>query len=143
MKDSVFKEIRKLVTDKVNSGAIVRVDWLTAEIISERNRFEGEDADFYLVCAHKHVSEIVKECIGKFKPKPQLDRQAPLPGFNHLQKAYPVEREGIRLLVPIHMLTNQELEARALEYMEMSEGCIAHAKEIRMFMKARARSGAA
>lgn len=137
MTDSVFKEIRKFVTDKVNSGAIVRVEWLTAEIISRKDRFEGEDSDFYLVCAHKHVAEIVKDCIGKYKPSPKQDAQLVLDGFEHLQKAYPVERKGVRLLVPVHMLTDEELEARALEYMEMSKGCIAHAKEIRAFIRAR------
>lgn len=140
MTDTVFKEIRKFVSDKVNAGAIVRVDWLTAEIISERDRIEGDDADFYLICAHKHVSEIVKECIGKYKPKAQTDAQLVLDGFEHLQKSYPVERKGVRLLVPVHMLTDDELEARAIEYMEMSKGCIAHAKEIRAFIKARAQS---
>lgn len=137
MTDTVFKEIRKFVTDKVNSGAIVRIDWLTAEIISQRDQFEGEDADFYLICAQRHVSEIVKECIGKYKPKPQTDAQLVLDGFEHLQKSYPVSRNGVRLLVPVHMLTDDELEARAIEYIEMSKGCIAHAKEIRAFIKAR------
>lgn len=143
MSDNVFKEIRKYVTDKVNSGAIVRVDWLTAEIINQRDRFEGADADFYLICAHKHVAEVVKECIGKYKPKPETDAQLVLDGFEHLQKSYPVEREGCRVLVPVHMLTDDELEARALEYIEMSKGCIAHAKEIRAFIKARSKSNAA
>lgn len=141
MADHVMKEIRKYVTDKVNSGAIVRVDWLTAEIIASKDRFEGDDSDFYLICAHKHVAEIVKDCIGKYKPKPQVDAQLVLDGFEHLQKAYPVERDGVRLLVPVHLLSDEELEARAIEYVEMARGCVAHAKEIRAFIKARRQSG--
>lgn len=137
MNDHVFKEIRKYITDKVNSGAIVRVDWLTAEIIAAKDRFDGEDSNFYLICAHKHVAEVVKDCIGDYRPKPTVDAQLVLDGFDHLQKAYPVEREGIRVLVPIHLLSDAELEARAVEYVEMARGCIAHAKEIRAFIKAR------
>ena len=144
MTDSVFKEIRKFVTDRVNSGVIVRVDWLTAEIVAQKDRFSGDDADFYLICAHRHVSEIVKECIGKYRPSANRpEAQMVLSGFEHLQKAYPVEREGARVLVPVHLLTDDELEARALEYMEMSKGCIAHAKEIREYIKRRSITEAA
>lgn len=137
MSESVLREVRKFVSDRVNSGAIVRVEWLTAEIIAAKSGIDGEDCDFYLVCAHKHIAELVKDCIGKYKPSPRTDAQIVLSGFEHLQVAYPVERQGERLLVPVHLLGDDELEARALEYIEMSRGCLAHAREIREFISRR------
>lgn len=141
--ESIYREISEFVRDKTEAGMIVQVDWLATEFISHKDRIEGDDLPFYTVCAHHHVREIAKSCIGKYKPKPQTDEQLVLSGFEHLQTAYPVERDGERLLIPVHLLTDSELEARALEYEDMAKGCIAHAKEIRGFVRHRGGSGAA
>ena len=136
--ESVYREVAEFVRKKTDDGAIVQVDWLATEFLGRKDQIDWDDAPFYTVCAHHHIREIAKQCIGKYKPKPQTDNQIVLLGFEHLQKAYPVERSGERLLVPVHLLTDDELEARALEYEDMAKGCIAHAKEIRSFVRHRA-----
>lgn len=60
-----------------------------------------------------------------------------LPGFEHMQRGYQVERNGIRLLVPTDLLTDEEIEARAAEYDAMAAGCRAHARELRDFLERR------
>jgi hypothetical protein len=64
-------------------------------------------------------------------------------GFEHLQKAYPVERGDGREIVPVSQLTDLELEARAAEYDRMAEGCKKHALEIREYINSRVMSAAA
>lgn len=128
-------EIRKVVTDTVEAGAIGHVQFFTAQIMSSHDRIEGDDADFYLICAREVVKSEVKRAIGRYET-PETD--APLmEGFEHLRTAYPVHRDGDHLLVPVHLCTDDELEARALEFLTAAKGYQKHAKEIRAYILAR------
>ena len=137
MADSLYADVRDFIQGRLDAGLILRADWVTAEILAGKQEPECEDADFYLICARNHILEVVKRCIGKYSAKPTTDEQLKLPGFEHMQKAYQVEREGVRLLVPTDMLTDAELLRRADEYDEMAVGCRAHAREIRDFVERR------
>lgn len=133
MQDSIYTEVREFIQSKLAAGVILRADWVTAEIMGSKSEPECEDADFYLICARDKISDTVKRCLGKYKPALVTDDQLKLPGFDHIQQAYPVERSGERLLVPVDLLTAQEIEARASEYDAMAAGCRAHARELRDF----------
>ena len=135
MTDSIFTEVRDFIQSRLDAGIILRADWVTAEILASKTEPECEDADFYLLCARDKIADVVRRCLGKFKPATETDDQLRLPGFDHLQKAYPVERGGESLLVPVDLLTVEELEARAAEYDAMASGCRAHARELREFAR--------
>lgn len=142
--DSIYSEVREFVQDRIDSGVITRVDWLTAEYLGGKADIAGDDVSFYRVCAQEHVGRIVKRVVGKYDAAPDKpDQQLVLPGFDHLQRAYTVSRDGATVLVPINLLTAQELLVRAAEYDEMAKGCRAHAREIREFVKSRAAGEAA
>jgi hypothetical protein len=143
MADSLYSEVRDFIQTRLDAGLILRAEWVTAEIIASKHEPECDDADFYLICARNHIAEVVKKCIGKYSTKPATEDQLKLPGFEHMQKAYQVERDAVRLLVPTDALTDAELLARAEEYDLMAVGCRAHAREIRDFVERRATQGAA
>lgn len=143
MADSLYSDVRDFIQSKLDAGLILRAEWVTAEIIGSKQEPDCDDADFYLICARSHVAEIVKKCIGKYTAKPTTDEQLKLPGFEHMQKAYQVERGGVRFLVPTDALTDDELMRRADEYDEMAVGCRAHAREIRDFVERRSAQGQA
>ncbi|MCP4542388.1 MAG: hypothetical protein GY832_35140 [Chloroflexi bacterium] len=134
----VTREICKIVQDHIDAGLLVRVEWLTTEIIAMKDKIEGDDADFYVTCGIDFIKTTVKHVIGGYAPKPKTDQQLIMDGFYHLQKAYTVERDGEITLVPVTMLGDSELKARAIEYETMSKGCLAHAMEIRSFIYQRA-----
>lgn len=134
---SIYAEVRKIISDKVAAGQVVVIDWLTHEIISNKDAIEGTDTEFYRVCAYTHVKDVVKRCIGKYGPKNETDDQLVLSGFEHLQVAYSVVRDGDIVLVPVDQLTDAEIEDRACEYERMSKGLIAHARELRSFRRSR------
>lgn len=138
-KTDVTSEIRKMVSDKIDAGIIVRVEWLTTEILSMKSDIHGDDADFYVACGVDFIKDTVKRCIGQYQPKPSAvtDRQLVMEGFDFMQKAYTVDREGETVLVPVDMLTDDEIEARAYELEAMARGCIAHAKELRAYRRGR------
>jgi hypothetical protein len=134
---SIYGEVRKIISDKVAEGKVVVVDWLTHEIISAKAAIEGADVEFYRVCAFTHVKDVVKRCVGKYGAKPDTDAQLVLSGFEHLQVAYSVMRDNEIVLVPVDLLSDEEIDDRAAEYDRMAKGCIAHARELRSFKRTR------
>lgn len=135
----VTTEIRRMVQDRIDAGVSIRVEWFTQEVLHMKPNIDGDDADFYVACAVDFIKETVKNCIGSYAPKAAAvtDRQIVMDGFDYMQKAYTVQRNGEQLLVPVQCLTDEELEARALEYEAMARGCIAHAKELRAYRRSR------
>lgn len=138
-KTDVTAEIRSIVSDRINSGLIVRVEWLTTEILAMKSNIEGEDADFYIACGVDFIKDTVKRVVGDYRPKASAvtDAQIVMDGFDHMQRAYTVEREGETVLVPVYLLSEAEIEGRAVELEAMAKGCIAHARELRAFQRAR------
>ncbi|QDP58786.1 MAG: hypothetical protein GOVbin1573_73 [Prokaryotic dsDNA virus sp.] len=134
---NITAEVRAFIEDKLANGEIIRVEWVKHEFVMRHDHIEGEDADFYRICAYEHVGRVVKKVIGLYQPKPAGDEQLVLDGFDHLQRAYPVLRDGDRVLVPTDQLTDDELRDRAAEYDAMAEGCRLHAQEIRAFIGSR------
>ena len=131
---SVISEIHKLIDDKISTGVVVNVDWVAAEILSAKKDINGEDAPFYRVCTFREVVRVAKRAIGKYEAADKTPEQIVLPGFKHLCKAYPMTRNGVVVLVPVTMCTDQELISRADQFEEMAKGCRAHAREIRSYI---------
>lgn len=131
--------IARMVSAKIDAGEVVNMHWAATEILNTYSGIDGRDADFYRITARHYVADQVKRSIQKFEPRPeQADAQLVLDGFKHLQKAYPVEHDGERQLVPISMIPDEILLQRAAEYERMAESCMAHAYEIREFVRSRA-----
>lgn len=136
--DSIYTEVRKFVQDRVDRGVITRVDWMTSEYLGTKEKVEGDDVPFYRACALAHVNEVMKQVVGKFDSKKAVsDSQLLFPGFTQMKKAYTVHRDGIKLLVPVELLSDDEIDQRASEYDEMAQGCRDHARELREFKAAR------
>ena len=135
--DSITPDIHRLIDQRIADGIAVHVDWVARAILADRPHVEGEDAPFYRDCTFKEVSRLVKRAIGKFDAADQTPTELLLPGFDHLPRAYPIERSGQRVLVPIERCTDDELQARRDELVAMSDGCLAHARELDAFIMAR------
>lgn len=142
--ESVYHEIGKFVSDRVDSGVITPVEWIITEFLQTRSDISGADAPLYKTCTRSHLQKIVKKVIGRYdvEARAETDPQLRLEGFEQLQRAYTVTREEKVLLVPIYKLTDDELLARAAEYDKMAKGCRDHAKELRGFVRSRRVEGA-
>lgn len=133
--------IAGLVMQKVDAGQRVKMEWTAAEVLNEFDNIQGADVDFYLITARHYISDQVKRCVDKFKVTvADVSGQIVMDGFEHLQKAYPMDRGDGRELIPISQLTDDELEARAQEYEKMAEALMAHAFEIRQYIRSRAQA---
>ena len=142
MKDikQIKADIAKMVQDTVESGAVGSVQFFTIQAMNDFGEIEGEGADVYTVCARETVVDLVKRVVKKYET--QASDAPTLKGFEHLRTAYPVHRGGDHLLVPIHLMTDDELEERAEEFIKNAKSLRKHAKEIRDYIASRSTSNA-
>ena len=133
-------EVAELVRRGLLEGRTVQTSWLANAVISRHELIEGDDKDFYVLCAWSHVRVIVRQVLRRYKAEPEAktDPQIVMPGFERLQRGYLVDREKESVLVPTDQLTDAELNAKANEYGRMAEGCRLHALELRRYMMQRA-----
>lgn len=119
-------EVEQLFNESVASGRSIHVDWLANAVIAQHQSVEGDDKDFYVLCAWAHVKTAIRNIVRKSKPTdtglsdiPQLI----LPGFDRLQTHYHIERDGEICVIRIDELTDEEIEYKITEYEAMAEGC--------------------
>lgn len=134
---AVKQEVTIFISNKIGDNQIVNIDFIVHEITASKPGIEGPDTDFYVWLAHRELREIVKSCVAKYNAKENVSRQISLPGFEYLQIAYPVQRDGDSLLVPIERMTETEINERAAEYEAMGRGCLNHASELRGYVARR------
>ena len=137
-KGEIEQVAHQLIADKIGAGEIVQMQWAVHEVVSSMGEIQGEGVEFYAFCARDCVYGIVKKCVERYE-KPDAPDQLLLEGFEHIREAYTVERGGKRELVPIDLVTDEEILARADQYEMQSKALIAHAKELRQFVEDRAR----
>lgn len=135
--ESIYADVRKFVSDLVDSGVETPIEWITTHFLNTRGDIGGEGAPLYRYCTRAHVGRIVKKVVGKYDVDAKQDEQLRLDGFDHLQRAYTVPRESKIVLVPIYKCTDAELLSRAEEYDQQAKSCRLHARELRQFVKGR------
>jgi len=136
--DSITPDIHRLVDERIEHGIAVHFQWVAQAILDERCEIDGKDAPFYRQCTFNEIVRIVKRAIGKYENATDTTpEQLLFPGFKHLVRAYPVERDGERMLVPLQMCTDEELHARANELFKMAKGCRAHGRELLEYIASR------
>jgi hypothetical protein len=123
---------------------IVDVESFARSFIADHPNIEGPDSDFYRAVTFEFLRAEAKALIGRWNPSPRQRDQGDLfSGYEHLQKAYPVERNGRRLLVPAPMMTEAEWDQKERELLSMADGCLAHRKEIIRYRSELPRSASA
>jgi hypothetical protein len=135
------REVHAVIEEHIGTGKVVRRSWVAHTIIM-RHPFPKDGDDFHRLCAMKAVNDTVSEVLHDMKSRDTEDPAhisgaGTLPGFKHLCRAYSIQRRSDIVLVPIGMMTNSELRARANLYFAMAEGCHAHGIELLRFADVR------
>lgn len=132
----------RLIAEKIGNGEIVQMHWAVTELINSQGVIAGDGEPFYSLCAREHVYRIVKKAVDKYdKPESGDGVQMTLEGYDCLQEAYTVQRDNERQLVPVHLVTNEELLARAKEFRKQAQGLMNHAREIEKYVADRGAEG--
>jgi hypothetical protein len=131
----LLAEIRRLIDTKLERGRAVKAAWIANEVVKQHPGIQGADAEFHRFCAQHWVREQVAKALKHYNctVATEADPQLVLPGYSYLQLAYPVARNGEQVILPIHRLTSEELEAKACELDAMALGARAHAIELRAY----------
>lgn len=127
----LLEEIETLVLERIEEGLVTDTAVLARNIMDAHPDLRGQDAEFYELCAWRHVRVSIRMVLRDHKligrePSAQLL----LPGFDHLQKAYAIGQEEEPKIVPIDKMSKEDLEAKAEELRQMAFGCLEHADEL-------------
>ena len=137
------KEIRTKINAKLSAledqGMPWHATWIAHAICHdhEDGLSDHEDSDFWKWGGYKSTRDLTRRCVNE---RASIDRagdkkeaQPNLPGFDHLQQYYMVDRNGDELGVPIFQMTDAEVEAKSAQLRTMGEACFAHADELMRF----------
>jgi len=138
-------EVRAIVEAKIERGETAVKSWVMHEVLSAHPRPDdaNRDFDFWDVCAWNHTGDVVRRVLHRYKVTEDHDKSITLPGFEYLQRAYLVDREGEPVAVPVQKLSRPEIVAKASEYRKMGMGCFAHADELMRYADERDAGGGA
>jgi hypothetical protein len=137
-------KIRLQVSAAVNESRPTPAPWLATAVLAcypIPEGLEGEWRSFHVLCAREHVRREVSQVLKAYRKEADTgnEEQAILPGFEFLQKAYPIERpmdpkkpdeRNDYWIVPIDMMTDAEIEAKAFYLENMAASCLRHAQEL-------------
>ncbi len=130
-------EVRDYIEEILKKKRPTQTDWIPEQIMAEHGEIRGSDKDWYVTAAHQHVRNTVMRVLREFKEHASTPEQLRLPGYEHLQRGYLIERNGKSYVIAIDELTNEELLSKAVAYRSMGAGCYKHADEIERFCKER------
>lgn len=120
------------------SGRVPKA-WLIRSVMAAHPDVEGDDTEFYVHGAERHVTSEVESYFRQIKAREtDLEEQFVLEGFKHIKRRYLVEREGDVEAVHVRAMTPNELEAKAEELERFARGAFAHASELRRLADSRA-----
>lgn len=113
----------------------IDTDWLAEEIMARHSDINGEDADFYILCARHYVKTAVRNVVRRYRLGPDeiIEAQEILPGFERLQRRYHIERGGRSLIVPIEEIGMSEMRTKIQEYESLMDGWRIHIAELRRY----------
>ena len=126
----------EIVTAKIKGGEIVKMEWAVKELIQCMGEITGDGADFHIIAADYYAWRIVKSTVNKIDAATSAANQSSqmdLSGFDKIQEAYTVKRNGSISLVPVELMTPEEREERASLFEKFAKGLISHARELRRY----------
>jgi hypothetical protein len=135
----LMDEINTLLDSIAEGGGEWRATWVAHEICRQHDDgllTETTDADFWRHCGYTECRREVRQCINRRagdSDEPREIGQYTLPGFKHLQQYYVVRRDNEDVGVPVHDLTDAEIDSKGALYRNMGAACYAHADELDRF----------
>lgn len=139
VKDLQSEIAKKIEWLKCNNGSTLHPDWITGAVLSDHQDIHGADRDFYACCTRLEVRNETRRQLNRYRAKAEAepDEQLTLEGFNRLQEYYLVDRDETQVAVRIDNLSDEEIDAKAVEYESMGRGCFEHAQELYRYKELR------
>lgn len=136
-KETIRGEIAAIVARRLKKDEAVPVNWVVHEFLNKHDRISGKDVEIYRVAAYSYVRDQAKRVIGKFDTAIDPEQMDLLPGEEHIRTAYSIRRGEEFALVPTDQCTDDELLARADDFVRNAKGLEAHAADLRRYVGVR------
>ena len=138
---NIDHEANVAVRAALENGGVARPTWIVHAIVNTHQSIDGADTDWYRVCAYGQVRAAVRKVLQRYKlvPDDPVDSNLVLPGFERVQRAYLVSRDGEQVAVDTRQMTHGEVSSKIDELRKMSVGCALHADELERFENDRQR----
>ena len=134
------QEITNLIEGaKADGVKEIVADWIAHGVMKAHPFIEGNDSDFYEVCAYRTVRETTRAVISAYqKGEVPSEHQQILEGYKRAQTHYVVDRgpkkkEKHMVMVHIQSMTYDELTSKAAEHAAMQVAHGEHARELLRF----------
>lgn len=130
--------VNRIVSDAIAAKKTVTVASVLAQILALRADVTGKDAHYYISHASKDICAEIRRCINRYNDvEPSGEAQLVMDGYENLRVAYSVNRDGEQALVPVELMTDEEIEDRARHFDTMAKTCRVHARELRLYRRHR------
>lgn len=115
--------------------------WVANRIVSDHDPEIG--SSFVRHCTYRHVRERVAAIVRRRTDpeRRESSEQLSMPGYDHLQFYYTVDRDGERRSLPTSRCSDDELLAKAAEMRTTARSLEAHAQEIERYLGERGDGG--
>jgi hypothetical protein len=135
---SIAAEVREYYNNLLEEKKPIRTAWAVEGILQLHQDIAGGDAEWYMVCGRGYVWEAVTAYVRSIKASQESDDTAPqmellFPGYKRLQKVYSVERDGHQMIVPVELLSDDEVDSMIEMHERAAQGHLLHADELRRF----------
>src|SRR4051812_7114598 len=101
--NDLVRAVKAVIGGRIDAGLPSPKNWIIHEVIRRHDNIEGDDTEFYRICAFGHVGSVVRKVLSDYKLEEVANAGAGddlLPGFEYVQKAYLVTRGGDSVIVP-------------------------------------------
>lgn len=131
--------VNQVVADAVSAKKVVTVHAVLSQILALRADVTGKDAHYYISHASKDICAEIRRCINRYNDiQPSAEAQLVMSGYENLRVAYSVARYGEQALVPLELMTDEEIDGRAEHIDAVAKTCRIHAQELRLYKRRRA-----
>jgi hypothetical protein len=137
---------RRRLEDKIAAKINIRLatnrpssePWIVHELVTElMNDLQSDELRIVLYEGYRQIVGDVIRNLDRKNGGRKIDPALVLPGFERLQIAYSVVREGKGTIVPIHEMTQEEAYAKRAELAAMRNGLDTHIREWDRYIEAR------
>ena len=135
------EEVRQFYAELIKQNKPVQTPWAVEGIMKAHMDIHGEDSEWYKRSTRANVWDAVNAYVRSVKASEtdteSMEQMELFPGYERLQRAYAVERNGISTIVPVESLSDEEIDTKADSMDRMAEGLRLHAADLRRFKESR------
>ena len=133
-----LKDIKNVVAEVVQPMILAEekfnINWAIHQVRSVYGDVAGGNSEFYEFCADRCLKDLVKDAVGKYKPKNDSN-QREFDSFKHFMEGYTFSEDGELVWIPTEQITLEQWRMRLEQWDKNAQGQIEHSDEARMFVE--------